>query len=100
MHRSVVAVLAVVAALLAGGCSMALEPVGAPVVPPGPFAPGESFGLLGPNGAGKSTTMKMIGAVSTRTSGRRVRAAMQPDQSAPPPMLHRSRGAGRPRSPS
>jgi len=32
-------------------------------------APGESFGLLGPNGAGKSTTMKMIGAVSTRTSG-------------------------------
>ncbi|WP_404431663.1 ATP-binding cassette domain-containing protein [Microbacterium lacus] len=32
-------------------------------------APGESFALLGPNGAGKSTTMKMIGAVSTRTSG-------------------------------
>ncbi len=32
-------------------------------------APGESFGLLGPNGAGKSTTMRMIGAVSTRTSG-------------------------------
>jgi lipooligosaccharide transport system ATP-binding protein len=32
-------------------------------------APGESFGLLGPNGAGKSTTMKMVGAVSTRTSG-------------------------------
>lgn len=30
---------------------------------------GESFGLLGPNGAGKSTTMKMIAAVSTRTSG-------------------------------
>lgn len=32
-------------------------------------APGESFGLLGPNGAGKSTTMRMIGAVSTRTGG-------------------------------
>lgn len=32
-------------------------------------AKGESFGLLGPNGAGKSTTMRMIGAVSTRTSG-------------------------------
>jgi ABC-type glutathione transport system ATPase component len=31
-------------------------------------APGESFGLLGPNGAGKSTTMKMIGAVSTRSA--------------------------------
>ena len=30
---------------------------------------GESFGLLGPNGAGKSTTMRMIGAVSLRTSG-------------------------------
>lgn len=33
------------------------------------IAPGESFGFLGPNGAGKSTTMRMIGAVSTRTSG-------------------------------
>jgi lipooligosaccharide transport system ATP-binding protein len=32
-------------------------------------ATGESFGLLGPNGAGKSTTMRMVGAVSTRTSG-------------------------------
>lgn len=32
-------------------------------------APGESFGLLGPNGAGKSTTMRMVGAVSTRTAG-------------------------------
>jgi lipooligosaccharide transport system ATP-binding protein len=32
-------------------------------------APGESFGLLGPNGAGKSTTMRMVGAVSIRTSG-------------------------------
>lgn len=33
------------------------------------IAPGESFGFLGPNGAGKSTTMRMISAVSTRTSG-------------------------------
>ncbi|TFC86173.1 ATP-binding cassette domain-containing protein [Cryobacterium sinapicolor] len=32
-------------------------------------APGESFGLLGPNGAGKSTTMRLVGAVSTRTGG-------------------------------
>ena len=32
-------------------------------------APGESFGLLGPNGAGKSTTMRLLGAVSSRTSG-------------------------------
>ncbi|WP_315093079.1 ATP-binding cassette domain-containing protein [uncultured Cellulomonas sp.] len=31
--------------------------------------PGESFGLLGPNGAGKSTTMRMVGAVSSRTAG-------------------------------
>ncbi len=31
--------------------------------------PGESFGLLGPNGAGKSTTMRMVGAVSSRTGG-------------------------------
>lgn len=33
------------------------------------IAPGEAFGFLGPNGAGKSTTMRMISAVSTRTSG-------------------------------
>lgn len=31
---------------------------------------GESFGLLGPNGAGKSTAMRMIGAVTGRTSGK------------------------------
>ncbi len=31
--------------------------------------PGEAFGFLGPNGAGKSSTMRMIGAVSPRTSG-------------------------------
>lgn len=33
------------------------------------IAPGEAFGFLGPNGAGKSTTMRMVGAVSTRTGG-------------------------------
>ena len=32
-------------------------------------AAGESFGFLGPNGAGKTSTMRMIGAVSPRTSG-------------------------------
>src|SRR5262245_59586565 len=31
--------------------------------------PGESFGFLGPNGAGKSSTMRMIGCVSSPTSG-------------------------------
>ena len=31
--------------------------------------PGEVFGFLGPNGAGKSSTMRMIGCVSTATSG-------------------------------
>jgi lipooligosaccharide transport system ATP-binding protein len=46
-------------------------------------APGESFGLLGPNGAGKSTTMRMIGAVSTRTSGRLSILGMDPDDHGP-----------------
>ncbi|KAA9111297.1 ABC transporter ATP-binding protein [Microbacterium rhizomatis] len=46
-------------------------------------APGESFGLLGPNGAGKSTTMKMIGAVSTRTSGGLSILGLDPDQYGP-----------------
>ena len=46
-------------------------------------APGESFGLLGPNGAGKSTTMKMIGAVSTRTSGDLTILGLDPDQYGP-----------------
>jgi lipooligosaccharide transport system ATP-binding protein len=32
-------------------------------------APGESFGFLGPNGAGKTSSMRMIAAVSPRTSG-------------------------------
>lgn len=46
-------------------------------------APGESFGLLGPNGAGKSTTMKMIGAVSTRTRGDLQILGLDPDQYGP-----------------
>jgi lipooligosaccharide transport system ATP-binding protein len=46
-------------------------------------APGESFGLLGPNGAGKSTTMKMIGAVSTRTSGDLQILGLDPDRYGP-----------------
>ncbi|NLE97830.1 MAG: ATP-binding cassette domain-containing protein [Propionibacterium sp.] len=46
-------------------------------------APGESFGLLGPNGAGKSTTMKMIGAVSTRTAGSLSILGLDPDQYGP-----------------
>ena len=46
-------------------------------------APGESFGLLGPNGAGKSTTMRMVGAVSTRTSGNLAILGLDPDQYGP-----------------
>jgi lipooligosaccharide transport system ATP-binding protein len=46
-------------------------------------APGESFGLLGPNGAGKSTTMRMIGAVSSRTSGELWILGLDPDVSGP-----------------
>ncbi|MBN9178694.1 MAG: ABC transporter ATP-binding protein [Microbacterium sp.] len=46
-------------------------------------APGESFGLLGPNGAGKSTTMKMIGAVSTRTGGELEILGLDPDRHGP-----------------
>jgi len=44
---------------------------------------GESFGLLGPNGAGKSTTMKMIAAVSTRTSGILEVLGMDPNTDGP-----------------
>ena len=44
---------------------------------------GESFGLLGPNGAGKSTTMKMIAAVSTRTSGDLEVLGMDPNIDGP-----------------
>ena len=46
-------------------------------------APGESFGLLGPNGAGKSTTMRMVGAVSTRTSGTLRILGLDPDEHGP-----------------
>jgi lipooligosaccharide transport system ATP-binding protein len=46
-------------------------------------APGESFGLLGPNGAGKSTTMRMVGAVSTRTSGTLSILGLDPDRRGP-----------------
>jgi lipooligosaccharide transport system ATP-binding protein len=46
-------------------------------------APGESFGLLGPNGAGKSTTMRMVGAVSTRTSGDLSIIGLDPNQYGP-----------------
>jgi len=46
-------------------------------------APGESFGLLGPNGAGKSTTMRMVGAVSIRTSGDLSILGLDPDAHGP-----------------
>ena len=46
-------------------------------------APGESFGLLGPNGAGKSTTMRMVGAVSTRTAGGLSILGLDPDAYGP-----------------
>ncbi|TFB90973.1 ABC transporter ATP-binding protein [Cryobacterium sp. HLT2-28] len=46
-------------------------------------AAGESFGLLGPNGAGKSTTMRMVGAVSTRTAGTLSILGMDPDRHGP-----------------
>ncbi len=45
--------------------------------------PGESFGLLGPNGAGKSTTMRMVGAVSTRTSGSLSILGLDPNEHGP-----------------
>jgi lipooligosaccharide transport system ATP-binding protein len=45
--------------------------------------PGESFGLLGPNGAGKSSTMRMIGAVSHRTSGELQILGLDPDNHGP-----------------
>jgi lipooligosaccharide transport system ATP-binding protein len=46
-------------------------------------AAGESFGLLGPNGAGKSTAMRMIGAVSTRTSGSLTILGLDPNEHGP-----------------
>jgi lipooligosaccharide transport system ATP-binding protein len=44
---------------------------------------GESFGLLGPNGAGKSTTMRMVGAVSTRSGGDLRVLGLDPDTHGP-----------------
>ncbi|GIG20731.1 ABC transporter [Cellulomonas chitinilytica] len=44
---------------------------------------GESFGLLGPNGAGKSTTMRMVGAVSSRTAGDLRVLGLDPDAHGP-----------------
>ncbi|WP_104161653.1 MULTISPECIES: ABC transporter ATP-binding protein [Arthrobacter] len=49
---------------------------------------GESFGLLGPNGAGKSTTMKMIGGVSSRTSGDLTVMGLDPDRFGPEVRAH------------
>jgi lipooligosaccharide transport system ATP-binding protein len=46
-------------------------------------AAGESFGLLGPNGAGKSTTMRMVGAVSSRTGGSLRVLGLDPDTHGP-----------------
>lgn len=46
-------------------------------------APGESFGLLGPNGAGKSTTMRMVGAVSTRSAGDLRILGLDPNEHGP-----------------
>jgi lipooligosaccharide transport system ATP-binding protein len=45
--------------------------------------PGEAFGLLGPNGAGKSTTMRMVGAVSTRSSGTLSVLGLDPNRYGP-----------------
>ncbi|MDR1513497.1 MAG: ATP-binding cassette domain-containing protein, partial [Propionibacteriaceae bacterium] len=42
--------------------------------------PGEAFGLLGPNGAGKSTIMRLVGAVSRRTSGDLTVFGLDPDR--------------------
>jgi lipooligosaccharide transport system ATP-binding protein len=44
---------------------------------------GEAFGFLGPNGAGKSSTMRMIGAVSPRTSGTLEVMGMDPATNGP-----------------
>ncbi len=47
------------------------------------IAPGEAFGFLGPNGAGKSTTMRMVGAVSTRSDGELSVLGLDPNQFGP-----------------
>ncbi|HEY3811555.1 MAG TPA: ABC transporter ATP-binding protein [Acidimicrobiales bacterium] len=44
---------------------------------------GEVFGFLGPNGAGKSSTMRMIAAVSPRTSGELQVLGLDPDRDGP-----------------
>jgi lipooligosaccharide transport system ATP-binding protein len=44
---------------------------------------GEAFGFLGPNGAGKSSTMRMIAAVSPRTSGELRVLGLDPDSDGP-----------------
>ncbi|WP_077490350.1 ABC transporter ATP-binding protein [Sinomonas mesophila] len=51
-------------------------------------AAGESFGLLGPNGAGKSTTMRMIGGVTQRTSGRLTIMGLDPERQGPEVRAH------------
>jgi lipooligosaccharide transport system ATP-binding protein len=43
-------------------------------------APGEAFGFLGPNGAGKTSSMRMIAAVSPRTSGDLTVLGIDPDR--------------------
>jgi lipooligosaccharide transport system ATP-binding protein len=43
-------------------------------------APGEAFGFLGPNGAGKTSSMRMISAVSPRTSGELSVLGIDPDR--------------------
>jgi lipooligosaccharide transport system ATP-binding protein len=49
---------------------------------------GEAFGLLGPNGAGKSTTMRMLAAVSHRTSGELSILGMDPNTRGPDIRAH------------
>lgn len=44
---------------------------------------GDFYALLGPNGAGKSTTMRMVGAVSTRTSGDLTILGLDPEHHGP-----------------
>ncbi len=44
---------------------------------------GEAFGFLGPNGAGKSSTMRMIGCVSSPTSGELTILGLDPVANGP-----------------
>jgi lipooligosaccharide transport system ATP-binding protein len=50
--------------------------------------PGEAFGFLGPNGAGKSTTMRMVAAVSKRTSGELSILGLDPNRQGPQIRAH------------